>query len=274
MYKNLLALTAFALAAASGCSPDRKDPENSNKGTESPTSPASLSYKTLEKTFKEGDCQNTEGKCFEFKLVYPVFSGDLAPQINQKLEGQLKEVMLSYMFTEGSPLEGTLDEAATAMTKSMGSELDEMAGEMPAAWSLDISCAVLYISGKHLSCQFDAYSYMGGAHPNTHTKLMTVSLPAFTRLALTDLVADIPALEALANKRFREVREIPQGQRLQDAGFFIEDDTLRLNDNFALTKEGLLFEYNAYEIGPYVLGSTEVLLRNNELEGLLKNGPY
>ena len=43
-----------------------------------------------------------------------------------------------------------------------------------------------------------------------------------------------------------------------------------MTDNFALTKDGLKFVYNPYEIAPYAMGQQEIVIPYSELKSLLK----
>jgi hypothetical protein len=52
-----------------------------------------------------------------------------------------------------------------------------------------------------------------------------------------------------------------------------ENDQFFLPDNFAIVEEGITFFYNSYEIAPYAMGATELILRYDELKGIMpKNG--
>jgi hypothetical protein len=42
-----------------------------------------------------------------------------------------------------------------------------------------------------------------------------------------------------------------------------------LNDNFAVAKRGIIFYFNSYEIAPYAMGPTELLIPYAKLSGII-----
>ena len=77
-------------------------------------------------------------------------------------------------------------------------------------------------------------------------------------------------LNRIAEQEFRKVREMKPEQSLEDAGFWFENNKFSLNDNFALTEEGLTFYFNSYEVAPYVMGPTEIVLNYEDFKHLIK----
>ena len=52
-----------------------------------------------------------------------------------------------------------------------------------------------------------------------------------------------------------------------------EPGNFKLNENFAISTGGLLFTFNPYEIGPYVMGAPQVFIPYKEMKDLInKNG--
>jgi len=58
--------------------------------------------------------------------------------------------------------------------------------------------------------------------------------------------------------------------KYSEAGFYFENDVFKLTANFAITKEGLKFLYNPYEIAPYALGQQEIIIPYAALGELIK----
>jgi len=48
--------------------------------------------------------------------------------------------------------------------------------------------------------------------------------------------------------------------KYSEAGFYFDNDVFTLTDNFAITKKGLKFVYNPYEVAPYALGQQEIMI--------------
>jgi hypothetical protein len=55
----------------------------------------------------------------------------------------------------------------------------------------------------------------------------------------------------LLEQQYRTNNQIPSDSPLSES---LSQDTIPVNGNFYLTAKGIGFEYNPYEIGPYVLG--------------------
>ena len=91
-----------------------------------------------------------------------------------------------------------------------------------------------------------------------------------------DLLNDIlspgyeKVLNFLAEKDFRKIRELKPGESLEAAGFWFKDGKFKLTDNFVIQKDGLKFLFNDYEIGPHVLGSTEIFVPYSDLKQIIK----
>ncbi|NJK29927.1 MAG: DUF3298 domain-containing protein [Acaryochloris sp. SU_5_25] len=80
-----------------------------------------------------------------------------------------------------------------------------------------------------------------------------------------------PKLNTIAEKHFRQVRKLAANESLNRAGFWFEKDQFQVNANFAIAPQGLILFFNPYEIGPYVLGSTEIQIPYIELQTLIKD---
>jgi hypothetical protein len=152
------------------------------------------------------------------------------------------------------------------------SEFPEAASTL--SWYVEHTIRVIHLDGRLLSVESAEQAYTGGAHPNASTRYASFALADGRRLAIADLcVPDSGArLEEIAERVFREAREIPADRSLIDAGFWFEDDRFTLNDNFAVVETGLLFYFNSYEVGPYAAGPTEIVIRFEDLSDLILPG--
>jgi Protein of unknown function (DUF3298) len=56
----------------------------------------------------------------------------------------------------------------------------------------------------------------------------------------------------------------------KEAGFWFKDNIFTLNNNFAITDQGILFYYNNYEIASYVYGPTKIFIPYDSIENLVK----
>jgi hypothetical protein len=63
---------------------------------------------------------------------------------------------------------------------------------------------------------------------------------------------------------------LPTSQSLADAGFF--SDTIKPADNFYITRDGIGFYYNQYDIAPYASGAFDIFIPFSELNDVLIKG--
>lgn len=86
-------------------------------------------------------------------------------------------------------------------------------------------------------------------------------------IALSDLLepGSEDKLRSIAEAHFRAVREIEEELSLADAGFTFENGEFALPDNFAIGEDALTFYYNLYEIAPYSMGATQLVIPFEEI---------
>jgi len=107
-----------------------------------------------------------------------------------------------------------------------------------------------------LETQF--HFYTGGAHGIYGTHYHNFDAKTGRLLSLTDLISDIPALTAYAEKEFRKKHEVPAGDRLTDHGFFFQNDEYILPENIAVTSKEVILLYNPYEAASYAQGQIQL----------------
>jgi hypothetical protein len=227
--------------------------------------------KVVEKT--AGECEPaSEGACARFRVEYPEITAGPAEAV-ASLNEAIRKMMLAPALVEEGPAD------LNQMAESFLAKWREAHEAFPHAatiseWFIDNRLQVIYHDPKVLSLEMAELAYTGGAHPNSVNQYASFGLAGGNRLALSDLlVADYaPRLNAVAEGRFRELREIPPDDSLIAAGFWFEDDTFTLNDNFAVTDEGLLFYFNPYEVTAYALGPTELVISREDLNDLILPG--
>jgi hypothetical protein len=116
--------------------------------------------------------------------------------------------------------------------------------------------------------------YLGGAHGMQEKAYFVISLEGPKQLKLDDLLRDgaKPELRALMEDALRDSRGLGRGEPLSAGGFF--EDSVEIPGNFFLTREGLGFRWDPYEIGPYVMGPVEITLPYEMVRPLLSvQGP-
>ena len=164
---------------------------------------------------------------------------------------------------EVSNLPQTLQSAAATTLynyRRQGVDAEEVRA-MPHAFMLELfyETEVLLNTDGLLSLATSHYSYSGGAHGLYYTELHSYSVQSASGLHLDKIFRE-GTTATLTDLITAEV----DPDRL-----YVADEPVAPTENFALTPEGVLFDYPPYEIGPYASGEIEVLLPYSELKDLL-----
>lgn len=126
-------------------------------------------------------------------------------------------------------------------------------------------CEVLTNTPKVISVLVSSYEFSGGAHPNGWSSHVNADLTTGKVLKVGDLLK--PGGEASLNKIGQRLFEEANGGL---EAWEFEGGKFKLSDNYAIQKDGLLFAWDAYEIGPYAAGAPEVLIPYKEMKDLVK----
>lgn len=198
------------------------------------------------------------------KLVYPVFSNE---QLNQLVEKKA----IDAAGNVDSKKHQTYKELAASFVADFDSINTEPDMAQAGAWFLDDQTKVLVSQPDYLCLEHSNVSYAGGAHPNSAMVFWNFDPKTLKEITLESLIKEgsLPELNAIAEKIFRKNEKLSPTASLKDTYFF-EKDTFALNRNFTITKEGLKFLYNPYEIKAYAYGSTELLIPFSELKAVAK----
>jgi len=215
---------------------------------------------------KEDEMERTD--CARIDLLYPVVTkGEKA------LQDAVAQWTNSYLFgilenAEAEIESKSLDEAAKAFFKYHDDYKKEAGGPSAMAGGFEATTGseVVFNNGKYLTLAINGNTYMGGAHGSPTMALNTFESQTGKMLVWDDLVTDLNAVQALAEKKVREVRadDFKEGFEFDDIFKFV------LPMNYGLTEEGIFLYYSHYEIMPYAMGATEVTLTFEELGALSK----
>ena len=211
--------------------------------------------------------------CVRFSAVYPEFEQGMPRALLQRLNDAVKELSTSPSFDERRA--GSLDGTGRKLVAAWKGRIQEKNGEIER-WYDERKVDILFRDEAVISFRFTEKLKAGGAHELATVLYVSYALDRVDRLSMADLFVEGSAqkLNQLGEKKFRELRGLPPGRSLLDAGFDFPGGIFRLSSNFAVTAEGLVFRYNPYDIGPFALGETEVLLETAEIEELLRpKGP-
>lgn len=227
-----------------------------------------LKYETILFERAYGDCNGSDSPCAVFELEYPEFDAIENNPMIESINVRIKGLIHGAGETDS---EYSNDEVYKIFESDYKNVLTEFTDYF-VRWSLERKIRVVKNDGKILSYEFNEYSFLGGAHPNYATVYYNYDFELKKELTLNDIL--IPGSEIefteLAEKKFRLKRNIGAAKDLAEAGFWFDENVFTLNDNYCLTDSSLNFFYNSYEIGPYALGTTEIVLPYEEIKSYLK----
>ena len=134
------------------------------------------------------------------------------------------------------------------------------------------TCRLADSSNTFLSMYiFSEYYGFGAAHGQHGSSVLNIDLKTGNQIKLKDLLVDNykSALKVLGKRKFLE-------QNGNDVWWFSteDDQPFELPEVFSITRKGITFTYQVYEIGPYAAGAPEVFLSIKDLGSLLKVNPY
>lgn len=109
----------------------------------------------------------------------------------------------------------------------------------------------------------DYFIFTGGAHGSHAVKSFIIDLNSGKTIPKKELFINFEGFKKYAEAEFRKQMNIPGD--LNEAGFTFADNKFKLSENFYETKTDWILHYNAYEIAPYVQGSTIIKLPKQEV---------
>jgi hypothetical protein len=131
---------------------------------------------------------------------------------------------------------------------------------------------IFHYTPPFLSFRCDADEDAGGVHPFGTTLFVNFESSTGRTVALTDLLREgtLPKLQSVAEAIFRRDHKLSSTESLSQEGYTFPGDRFRLNDNFGLGEEELVFLFNTYEIGPGAMPATEISIAYPLIRDLLK----
>jgi hypothetical protein len=261
--KKLLA--GFICLFIFACQTDNKDKNTADSTSASAMNPDTLSYsydsvKVYSKKPVSSNDQVTDTA--KAVIVYPKFTDST---LNRFIEARVcnntstpDKTYKSYADVTGSFMK-SFDEYISYNEDNI------------QTWFLDVNVSVENQAKDLVVLKFTQVDYMGGAHPNSSFTYVNYDLKEHEAVVLDSLLKPktFSKLELIAEQIFRKNEGLKPEQSLANTYFF-EKDKFHLNTNFKITKEGLEFLYNPYEIKPYAAGVTKLVLPYNVIKDLIK----
>jgi hypothetical protein len=202
--------------------------------------------------------KNTEGSFFEY----------LRQQIFKELKGD--SLIGNYDNLQISDIQKTARDSFFSTYKNeLKDEKTDIATNEQLNFSSSLAMEVVSNTDGLLTLGFTNYAFSGGAHGNYGTKLLTYSVLDKKRMTLNDIFKPNykSVLDAALKRKARQFFGIKPNESLKDNGVFNE---VEANDNFAITRKGVLFNYTPYEIASYAEGEIQLFIPFDELKSILK----
>ncbi len=215
--------------------------------------------------FSKRDCvDEAKGACAGFIVSYPIFSGHdsvLVKALNQSVQ----EFIVSAVGGNGQlPFAVALDSASQQFFEMFRADVKERP-EMALEYTTELKDTIPFLNSRVATVQMDGYSYTGGAHGNPFTMLVSYDLTKEAKpLEITDLISDTTAVKPALEKAYKLSKGLQETDPLSEV-VYAEIKQIPLPAQIAIVANGVVFFYNAYEIAPYAVGSSAVLLTWEQL---------
>ncbi len=225
--------------------------------------------RTLSRAF--GSCDSAGMPCVSVRFSYPAIAGGGSSPGVDSVAAYVEREMFASLEDAGRTL--SFDSIVSGLVEQYTDLRKEFTGyRLP--WTLERHCTVLTDTARVISIRFEESSFLGGAHGLRIVRLASFDAGSGRRLTYADFFqpGSDAAFARIVEREFRAVRAIPDSQSLGDAGFWIEEGKFEPTQNIAVGKGGLILYYNPYEIAPYVMGPTEVVIPYAMVEGIIRRG--
>lgn len=217
-----------------------------------------------------GGCASDTIPCASYEVEYPEFSG-LDSVVVRKITHKIDSVVTTG-YSEGLPQ--TFRETAPVFIQQYEDYKTESEGmDVPEqGWSFHALIKPELISDSLISLSVTRDEYAGGAHPNSSTAYINVNPENGNDISLKDVLKPgfNDVLTKAGEKGFRKAHELSDTASFQFNDFEFENNRFQLTNNYGFTKSGIVFYYNSYEVAPYAMGPTEVIIPYEEVKDWLK----
>jgi hypothetical protein len=115
----------------------------------------------------------------------------------------------------------------------------------------------------------EQYAFTGGAHGLQMRKYTLVNLYTGKVILMPELFMGgyEEKLTEILTQKTKEQYSVQADRSLKDSGFFV--DEIKPSDNFYVTRNGVGFYYNQYDIAPHSFGQIDLFIPFKEITGIL-----
>ncbi len=214
-----------------------------------------------------GGCKSDTTKCASYEVEYPEF------KLPSQAANDSLKMKIALSIDTGNPEADNLSFEVTG--KKFLQDYEKTIKAFPESamgWYFKASVNINLLTDTLISLESTSEYFTGGAHSGYGTYFININPHTGSTIKLNHILNGgyEESLRLIAEKEFRKSLEFTDTTSFAEEGFEFADDRFKLNDNYGFTKEGIVFVFNIYEIGPYVLGAQEVLIPYEEIKGWLK----
>ncbi len=209
-------------------------------------------------------------QCATVTITYPKVLDAGTPEAIDALNQFIQAQLLDYGDPDGQQ-PTTLDELANMFIGEYMQDPSPI-----GSWELERHASIAF-SAEHLATlNVTESGYTGGAHPFSGERYYVLDSDTGRQLTLADLLLSgyESGLNVQGERAFRQARGIAADANLESEGFWFENSTFAVNNNFGVMGDGLIFVFNPYEVAPYALGPTQFTVHYEDIRSLITpDGP-
>lgn len=208
-------------------------------------------------------------------------------QIKETIKAKRIEVSAAYPELTGAAgaagfnraVKKHVDDSIAAFKKEMSEMTAEDLKSLPetASYSIDIGYTVEYADTDLISVGFLNGTYEGGAHPNSNSFTINYDLKNNREIKLADVFKPgakyLDAVSAYSIKDLQSRKDAETGENMGIAQEMWADGATPEAGNYAswnVTKKGLMFTFDAYQVAPYAAGPQTVIVPYANLKAIAK----
>lgn len=228
----------------------------------------------FENNKKEWGNSSYGGAKVTVECAFPQIDANIPQNIAEKINSEIKS---GVKFDQGEKKQESMEDFFNALVEDFksGEENQEAkeGEEEKAPWNASIHAVVQRNSDNILCVQYDSYTNTGGAHPFYYINDVNFDLKTGNMIKLDDVInpKKLEKVDEICEKLFRQQHNLSPTASWEEMGFSIENNQFKLNDNFVISKDALLFTFNPYEIGPYAMGAMNLTVPFKDIEKYLND---
>ncbi|MBX2843770.1 MAG: DUF3298 and DUF4163 domain-containing protein, partial [Flammeovirgaceae bacterium] len=201
-----------------------------------------INKKTLFESFEACDIQSDN--CTYIEITYPEMVGKNDEKINEIIKSEIFDLYFS-----DAEIVGAFDASMIHFLRSY-QEFKDNFPESTQIWNKKIDYNIVNQTNDLISLKIQSYEFTGSAHPNTFTNFLNIDLNDAEKIDLEKIVSKDfrTKLNQLVDQKYRNQNNLTAQDNLKEKkGLF--EEKINASENFAITKEGILFYFNNYDIG-------------------------